>query len=61
MASVQRQWARTERPRLWASFTMEFNSATEYDARYGSLVRVLPPEAAILMKSAPCLISWRTL
>ena len=54
------EWAATCLPNLWASSTMAVSSITSKDGRDGNEVRVLPPDAVILMKSAPSLISCRT-
>ena len=47
-------------PNLCASSQIALSSSTLNDGLSGWLVRVLPPVAVILMKSAPSLMSWRT-
>ena len=48
-ASAQVQCAAVSRPCRCASSVMATSSATVYEARFGSDVRVLPPLATILM------------
>ena len=54
------QWAAACLPNLWASSQIAESSSTLNDGRSEKLVRVLPPVAVILMKSAPSLTSCRT-
>ena len=54
------QWAQTCLPNLWASSVIAENSSTLNDGLDGWLVRVLPPVAVTLMKSAPSLMSCLT-